>query len=157
MNEVGMGGNVLSFFSNYLKGRPQRVKINNTLSDSMETEYSIPQGTVLGPLLFIMFVNDIFSQKLNGQIISYADDTALVVSARTWDRVETLRNLDMNVIKTWLDGNCLTMNSDKTYILPFAIGTTDLPDQLNVTVHSSGSSNHLCSTDCNKLEMKKKH
>jgi hypothetical protein len=67
----------------YLNNRSQKVKANNILSDVQTISAGVPQGSILGPLLFIIFINDVFQFcSHNIEIYLYADDTALIFSER---------------------------------------------------------------------------
>ena len=74
LEEIGIQGKVQSWFSAFLKGRQQKVKVNGTLSRASEVRSGVPQGTILGPLLFILYIAPLAKLHLNCSIISYADD-----------------------------------------------------------------------------------
>lgn len=74
LGSIGICGIPQKLFVNYLSDRTQCVKINTTTSNATKVKYGIPQGTVLGPVLFILYINDIFTIPTRRQIISYADD-----------------------------------------------------------------------------------
>ena len=75
---VGMKGNLLRWFAAYLEGRTHRVKVNGVLSEELSIKYGVPQGSVLGPILFIMYINPLFSLHLKGLALGYVDDISLV-------------------------------------------------------------------------------
>jgi hypothetical protein len=100
-------------------------------------------------------MNEIFDQTLHGQIISYADDTALVVSAKTWEDLKIKISSDINMLKIWFNNNLLTMNSEKTYIVPFSIHSSDYPTNMNVFVHShEPARDHMtCDSTCSRIKI----
>ena len=62
----------------------------------------VPQGTILGPLLFIIYVNDLLTSMPKESILSYADDTAIISAGSTWSEVETEMNKYLKLVSTWL-------------------------------------------------------
>lgn len=82
MYAYGFRGNSQKLIESYLSNRKQKVRIGNTESEYNEIDTGVPQGTILGPIFFILYVNDLLI-KLPGNVISYADDTAIIVSGKT--------------------------------------------------------------------------
>ena len=110
------------FIANYLSGRSQRVKVGNSLSSFRHIDAGVPQGSVLGPLLFSMFINDVFSVCKNSSIHAYADDIQLYLS-RPLGLIEDLAariNEDLHNIFVWSVDNKLTLNAKKSYVLPIS-------------------------------------
>jgi hypothetical protein len=125
----GVSGTIRKWFKSYLKDRNQRVKIDQSLSDPLSGEFGIPQGTVLGPILFILYLNDIFNLRLEGKILSYADDTVVLCSAPTWDEVTDKATNSVTNLKEWFDVNLLSLNTDKTVFIPFTLtNRSPIPD-----------------------------
>ena len=79
LQSVGVGGNVLSLINDFLSDRTQAVSIDGASSDSRSVSSGVPQGSVLGPLLFIIFTSDMWS-SLENQVVAYADDTSVYKS-----------------------------------------------------------------------------
>ena len=90
LKQSGISGNLLNWFENYLSGRSQRVVINGSNSDWLSINAGVPQGSILKPLLFIIFINDIV-QDIDAQIKLFADDTSLYLVVD--DPIETAETL----------------------------------------------------------------
>ena len=114
LSAAGLSGPLLSWFWSYLSDRTQLVAVRGVDSKPVPVVSGVPQGSVLGPLLFLVYVNDLclssFSQ--NSSIILYADDTTLFkpISSPT-DLVEF--QSDINIIDAWFSNNHLTANASK--------------------------------------------
>jgi len=85
----GLKNNSFKWFKNYLENRKQLVQINDSKGDEMNIQCEVPQGSVLGPILFILYINSICDLKIDGQIVTYADDTCLLFSGDSWDEVRS--------------------------------------------------------------------
>ena len=91
------------------------MSLENVTSDSMDISYGVPQGSILGPLLVTLYINDLPSVTNTCKVILYADDTAIIYSDKQKEQIEKHLNDDMaNIVKTWLDENKLTLNVKKT-------------------------------------------
>ena len=97
LQENGLSGNLLEWLSSYLSNRVQRVVLHSTESSSRSINAGVPQGSVLGPLLFLIYVNDI-ADKLLSLTRLYADDSSLYYSASTVGDIEGILNHDLNII-----------------------------------------------------------
>lgn len=100
--------------NSYLSNREQYTVINNTKSSSHPIDYGTPQGSTLGPLLFLIFINDIFKLKLNGKIVMFADDAALNYSSTDLDELHRMMSEDIATLCNWLEANKLTLNINKS-------------------------------------------
>lgn len=108
---------MLNVFRSYLIGRKQIVKIRDTYSDDMIIKIGVPQGTVLGPILFITYINSLTNLDINGTVISYADDTVLLFSGNSRDETRIRTELGLVKVKNWLNCHKLTLNLNKTHYI----------------------------------------
>ena len=106
----------LSWFESYLSGRQQFVSIDGQRSDSLLIKQGVPQGSVLGPALFLLFVNDIPLHLTNSTVDIYADDTTITASAHFLDLCSMTQRLnsDLDVVQRWASCNKMFINKKKT-------------------------------------------
>ncbi len=104
----------LLWFQNYLLNRKQQVANGGNTSKPMEISHGVPQGSILGPLLFIMFVNDLPKSIRKCKIALYADDTVLMCPGKTATEVQEILQDDLNRAQKWLKDNRLHLNTKKT-------------------------------------------
>ena len=127
----GIQNDMISWIKSYLDNRFQAVWVNHTLSDFIESEVGVPQGSILGPLLFIIFFNDL-PRSLNCSVESYADDTTLTGSGSI-ENIEVQLNNDCSTVSHWMRANKLKLNPDKTHIL--LVGTQQRINSLDTTIN----------------------
>ena len=129
----GISGTALSWFTSYLTDRQQDIKIGNCFSDMLPTSCGVPQGSVLGPLLFTLYTTPLSSviQKHNLDHHHYADDTQIYVSLTTPDTCRSLNQLRdcLQDVSRWMKNSKLKLNADKTEFL--IIGTSTQRTQLD--------------------------
>lgn len=105
---IGIRGLPLLCIENYLNNRKQVVRVNEVKSELLPIDIGVPQVTILGPLLFIIYINDIFENATaNELIITYADDTVLIVYDTSWSRVAYKLQILLNKIDLCLLDNAL--------------------------------------------------
>ncbi len=119
LNAVGAGDVVVSWFKSYLADRKQFVDINCTLSAPEDVTCGVPQGSILGPLLFLLYVNDMPS-SVSCDLMLYADDSALIVSGKIVQAIETKLSQELYKISVWLEKNKLSLHLGKTESILFA-------------------------------------
>ena len=108
----------VNWFNNYLCGRTQSTCVRGSLSPPTEVEFGVPQGSILGPMLFLIFINDISESIKHCQMSLYADDTCLYISFKDPYYIETCINEDLKAVASWLNANNLILNTSKTeYII----------------------------------------
>ena len=117
LHSYGVGDKALRLFMDYLNNRWQRTKVNGTYSTWAELLYGVPQGSILGPLLFNIYLNDLFLEIGQTNICNFADDTTPHASG--YELNEVLINLehDSNLILEWFRDNYMTLNEGKCHLL----------------------------------------
>ena len=111
----GLKHKVLDFFHSYLLNRSQVTKYNSFTSKSPKTvTLGVPQGSILGPLLFLLYINDIHHSSSIPKFLLFADDTALLYTAPTLQELQSSINSSLPDIATWLMSNRLTLNTHKS-------------------------------------------
>ena len=95
-------------FRSYLNDRKQRVFVGGEISESLDISCSVPQGSVLGPLLFLLYVNDIPSSSINLDFYLFADDTSLFMLHKDLTKLETNVNAELANIYNWLIANSIS-------------------------------------------------
>ena len=121
-----MGGSLLSILEEFLTGRSQCVSISGCCGDSGDIVSGVPQGSVLGPLLFILYTSDLFGITDN-TLIGYADDSSLLAVCRSpLDRVRVSRSIDCDLEKIikWCNDHGMLINSGKTKSMIFSRSRT---------------------------------
>ena len=126
LNRYGIDGNELTWFKSYLCDRSQTVNINSCLSEFNNINIGVPQGSILGPLLFIIFVNCL-PGAVDCKTIMYADDTTLLYKSKNPNDLSTALTSNIRLVSNWLEANKLTLNIDKTKVMIF--GTTYMLDK----------------------------
>ena len=143
---IGVSGNVLSWFTSYLTGRKQRVVLPGTQSAWNDITAGVPQGSILGPLLFLIYINDIVSD-INARIRLFADDTSLFLIVEDPSAAAAILNEDLQKISTWASKWLVRFNPNKTESLIITRKTRPLyrPPifMLDVQINQVASHKHL--------------
>lgn len=134
LNSYGVRGVVFDFFSSYLTNRVQILKYNNVFSDSQKIQMGVSQGTVLGPILFIVYINFLLETDINGISISYADDTVLIFDDTDCNLTKQKAQNGLKIVETWLDIHKLILNTSKTKYIAFSITNLNIPQFNSLTI-----------------------
>ena len=125
LSRYGVRGKTNDWFASYLQNRKMRVKCNIASTGNLEysqyqtVNYGIPQGSCLGPLIFIIFTNDLNTQLMNTASLLFADDTTIYMSHRHLKYLKWCVEEDMKRLITWFKANKLTLNLGKTACVLF--------------------------------------
>ena len=132
LEHYGIRGNALNLLESYLSNRKQFVSIEGIKSSMQDVKIGVPQGSVLGPLLFLLYINDLPNSVNNVNSILFADDTTMFARDNdVYDLCNTISS-DMLLVKEWLIANSLTLNESKSYYIIFSL--KKIPDNLRVTI-----------------------
>ena len=121
LEHYGIRGTPLNWFTSYLTDRKQYVKYNGVKSDFNKTrlEYGVPQGSVLGPLLYLIFCNDIYKCIKHCKTILFADDTTIYVTHENLNQLFIYMKQDFANVVDWFRANKLSVNLSKTNYIIF--------------------------------------
>ena len=133
LQHYGLRGNVFKFFQSYLSSRSQFVKIDNIKSSLLNVDFGVPQGSILGPLLFLIFVNDL-PAATNFFIRLFADDTFLCSQNKNISLLKNEVNSELKKVFIWLASNKLTLNIGKSKFMFFSNKKKDI-DKLKIKIH----------------------
>ena len=136
LRQYGIVGSTYLWFKSYLFNRQQRVSFQGHLSEWGVVSVGVPQGSILGPLLFSIYVNDLPTVVRHSQLNMFADDTELHLSGRDLSSVQQDFQCDLDAIQAWLCVNRLQLNVSKSVVI--LIGTRQRTNHRNVSVHISG-------------------
>ena len=113
LRRYGLNEQTLNFFTSYLENRSQRCFVNGHLSQKVSVRCGVPQGSILGPLLFLIFINDLPNCFDTAKTTMYADDTTLTFCASDTNSLESQINSELKQLNQWLVANKLTLNVSK--------------------------------------------
>ena len=136
LQTFGVGGPLYRWFEDYLCDRNQKMVLNGQESLMMSTNAGVPQGSILGPLLFLIFINDI-EQFIKSDMFIFADDTTLAKVYDSLLEVESCLNSDLNTISKWGLKWMVTFNIEKTVFLNFSLKKDSLSNSPNLIFNNS--------------------
>ena len=120
LQHYGVRGMPFNWFQSYLTNRKQYVEVNGAPSDVLDVMYGVPQGSVLGPLLFLIFINDLPAVCKKLKFYLFADDTSIYFESDSLDLLEKTMNKELKKVDKWLTTNRLALNVNKSH---FAFST----------------------------------
>ncbi|CAB0041367.1 unnamed protein product [Trichogramma brassicae] len=133
---MGIRGLSNKLLESYLKDRHQVVRVNSSKSLPACTNIGVPQGSILGPLLFVLFVNDLL--QCQPDMIAYADDTAVVMSDNSWSELTCRLSRRLDEVYSWLYYNRLKLNIAKSAFIAFGKTRGSLPQSVNIYMNGTG-------------------
>lgn len=150
LENCGIRGVANILLRDYPTDRKQVVILNDTRSKGESVRMGVPQGTILGPILFIIYINNLLSSFREGEIISFADDTVIFCAGKSWEVVRDQAQLRLATVWRWLNLNQLSLNLGKTVFITFSNYKDKLPTNCRIKVHG-----HNCcgSQSCGCVEI----
>ena len=119
LENAGFRGRMLDWFESHLVNRYQRVKLNNVLGKRLTVECGVPQGSIMGPLMFLIYINDLLLMNLRGSVYCFADDTALIYNGTDRGNILCAIKQDMRILAQWFITHRLFPNAAKSKIISF--------------------------------------
>ena len=114
---IGIQGKLLQLIKSFLSERQQCVKVHNTISNFLPMKSGVPQGSILSPTLFQIFINDLLNAKLHSTVHAYADDTTFYLSNNSLSQLQQNINNDLKSIHHWCTQNRMLINLKKSHYL----------------------------------------
>ena len=149
LSSYGVRGKCYDWFKDYLFNRSYSVKIQNAQSVTVQLESGVPQGSKLGPILFIVFINSIMNNLKRSKIFAYADDIAIIVTHKNLDNAIDILQKEFNKLLRWAHDFGLIINEKKTKIMHFT--TSKKPQQIiRVVYHTYDCLHNTEEEKCNK-------
>ena len=112
----GLDSEICDWLTSYLQDRHQAVWIDHLFSEFVRNDVGVPQGSNIGPLLFLIYYNDLMT-TLDCKVDIYADDSTLVATGANIKEIETKLNENCSKVSDWMSANRFQLNSDKTQLL----------------------------------------
>lgn len=136
LNNYGIRGKTLDWLSSYLKGRSLTVEVQGQRLGSMVIDRGVPQGSVLGPLLFVIYVNDLLLTVGKSNTVMYADDTSFLIAEDSTESLLLSTQSLLNAFNGWFQNNRLYVNKEKTVFMRFSPGISNLKESSLLKVDS---------------------
>ena len=135
LSYYGIRGTSNQWFKSYLCNRKQYVSIGGFNSDTMNVKHGVPQGSVLGPLLFLIYINDLYKCLAYSTAFHFADDTNVLVVSKTQKEMQKHINLDLKLLHKWLTANKISLNCAKTELIIFHGTSIDKNFEYNIKIN----------------------
>ena len=143
LDHYGFRGVINKWFSSYLEGRTQTTQIGSFISKRKNTTCGVPQGSVLGPLLFLIYVNDIQESSDKLKFFLFADDTNAVYADKNLKSLESTVNQELCKLFDWLTANKLTLNIKKTNFVIFRPAQRELTYQPEIMIFDNDQNKNV--------------
>ena len=146
LQNLGLHQSCTSWIASYLADRTQTTKFSSVESDKEKVLAGVPQGSILGPILFIAYTTDLATEVDQCKFVSYADDAALLISASSLKQLKNKIESNISAVQNWYTRNGLLINSEKTEFMIFKKGAS-----LEISVNSGVNRVQIQSKECLKV------
>ena len=144
LEHYGIRGIPLQWFHSYLSNRKQYVSVNGFSSDELNIIHGVPQGSVLGPLLFLIFINDLPNISKHLTFYLFADDTNIYYESSNLLHIQEIVNRELRRVRKWLEANRLALNIDKTNFVIFHSQQRKIADQIVLRIGRKKINQETC-------------
>ena len=134
LEHYGIRGIANCWFSSYLSARKQNVSVNGHISDHFNISCGVPQGTVLGPPLFLLYINDLPNVSKLLTFYLFADDTNIYLSSSDLIKLQKTMNRDLRKVRKWLAANRLALNIEKTNYVIFHSPNRKISEPISIKI-----------------------
>ena len=134
LDHYGLRGLTNNWFKSYLTDRKQYVSINGYNSSLSSTAYGVPHGSVLGPLLFLLYINDLHTAIKFCIVHHFADDTSFLFLTNSIKKLNELINIDLKNLSNWLNANKISLNVKKLKLLSLNLEGKNMKVLLNLNL-----------------------
>ena len=132
----GVRGEANKWISEFLKNRKQQVNVNGCISFSQTITCGVPQGSTLGPLLFLIYINDLHRVFDKCIVHHFADDTNLIFPSKKVGTIESTVNNELKLLVEWLKANKLSLNESKTELIIFQSPNRRLQSKISIKLNN---------------------
>jgi len=137
LSHIGVDNLANKWLTSYLSNRSQCVAVNGAKSDYSKISCGVPQGSILGPLLFSIYINDMHKSVNKSTVFHFADDTNLLFSHKNPKELKKTMNKELKLLFEWLCANRLSLNVGKTEFIIFRPPKMSLKDRIVLTLNKS--------------------
>ena len=136
LENAGIRDSILKWFSSYLTNRKHQTFVNNNLSEPLYMKTGIPQGSCLGPLLFLIYINDIKQVFNENEINIFADDTVIIIIGDNIDNMKRLANSKLSKLHEYLTANGIQLNNTKSQFMIMRRKGKQLDSKVNILINN---------------------